>query len=136
MVNFEVTHTTVDALILSQILSEYGLEHKFKHFDARRFFLPRPPGLFPKPALDFWSIRYINRLKPAIISASRDTTEIVFRAKIFVNYYITLRSQQLQNNDISHCIFTQQFWYSVCQMIEAGASQCIAEVCTELATCY
>lgn len=57
--------------------------------------------------------KYINRLKPAIISISRDIRENVFRAKLFVNNYITLRSQQLQSNDIPYCILTQRFWYSV-----------------------
>ncbi|KAI9267254.1 hypothetical protein EDC94DRAFT_515544, partial [Helicostylum pulchrum] len=111
------------------------------------------------------------RLKPAAVFASRDIHEIVFRTQIFVNYYITRRSQQPQDNDIPHCIFRQQFWYSVCQMInskrvtastnipanmlaiwdtfrsehtnivydktmEAGASQCLSEACTELATSY
>ncbi|CAO3664620.1 unnamed protein product [Rhizopus microsporus] len=38
---------------------------------------------------------------------------------MFVNYYITLRSQQKLNNDIPHCIFRQQFWYFVCQLVNA-----------------
>ncbi|KAL0074435.1 hypothetical protein J3Q64DRAFT_1617247, partial [Phycomyces blakesleeanus] len=84
--------------------------------------------------------QYINRLKPPIIFASRNTKEIVFRSKIFVNYYIKFRSQQLQNNNIPHCILTQQSRYYVCQMVSAkrvtGTLQCIAEVCTELSTSY
>ncbi|KAI9250798.1 hypothetical protein EDC94DRAFT_526896, partial [Helicostylum pulchrum] len=62
---------------------------------------------------------YVNRLKPATVSASRDIHEIVFRAQIFINYYITRRSQRPQDNDIPHCIFRQEFWYSVCQMINS-----------------
>ncbi|KAL0076475.1 hypothetical protein F4703DRAFT_1797935 [Phycomyces blakesleeanus] len=61
-------------------------------------------------------IHHINRLESATFSVRKDTRDIVFRAKIFGNYYITLCSQQLQNNDIPHCIFTQHVWYSVCQM--------------------
>ncbi|KAL4213962.1 hypothetical protein AB4K20DRAFT_1966716 [Rhizopus microsporus] len=61
----------------------------------------------------------VNTLKPIIISACRDVRNIVFRAQIFVNYYITLRSQQELDNDIPHCIFRQQFWYSVCQLVNA-----------------
>ena len=61
----------------------------------------------------------VNTLKPIIISACRDVRNIVFRAQIFVNYYITLRSQQELDNDIPHCIFQQQFWYSVCQLVNA-----------------
>lgn len=63
--------------------------------------------------------QYVNTLKPIIISACRDVRNIVFRAQIFTNYYITLRSQQELNNDIPHCIFRQQFWYSVCQLVNA-----------------
>ncbi|ORE12602.1 hypothetical protein BCV71DRAFT_280612, partial [Rhizopus microsporus] len=63
--------------------------------------------------------QYVNTLKPIIISACRDVRNIVFRAQIFVNYYITLRSQQELDNDIPHCIFRQQFWYSVCQLVNA-----------------
>lgn len=113
--------------------------------------------------------QYRNSFKSATISASRDIREIIYRAKLFVNYYVSFRSEQ--GNDIPHCIFKQQFWYSVCQLInakrittstnmpadilsvwgpfktdhgdivfkkklQAGASQCLAEACTELATSY
>ncbi|CEG83563.1 hypothetical protein RMATCC62417_17464 [Rhizopus microsporus] len=48
-----------------------------------------------------------------------DVRNTLFRAQVFVNYYITLYSQQELNNDIPHCIFRQQFWYSVCQLVNA-----------------
>ncbi|PHZ16683.1 uncharacterized protein RHIMIDRAFT_266661 [Rhizopus microsporus ATCC 52813] len=58
-------------------------------------------------------------MKPITISACRDVRNIVFRAQVFVNYYTTLRSQQELNNDIPHCIFRQQFWHSVYQLVNA-----------------
>ncbi|ORE09939.1 hypothetical protein BCV72DRAFT_317497, partial [Rhizopus microsporus var. microsporus] len=82
--------------------------------------------------------QYVNTLKPIIASACRNVRNIVFRTQIFVNYYITLRSQQEFNNDIPHCIFRQQFWYSVLyhQQIAGGTSQCLVEACRQLATSY
>lgn len=62
-------------------------------------------------------IEHINNLKSKIIAASRDVRNITVRAQIFANYFITLRSQQADDNSIPHCIFTQQFWYSVCQLV-------------------
>ncbi|CAO3687040.1 unnamed protein product [Rhizopus stolonifer] len=63
--------------------------------------------------------QHVQNLQSKIIVASREVRNIVFRAQIFTNYYITLRSQQPDNNDISHCIFRQQFWYSVCQLVNS-----------------
>ena len=62
---------------------------------------------------------YANTLKPVIVSACRDVRNIGFRAQIFVNYYVTLRSQQTEENDIPHCIFQRNFWYTVCQLVNA-----------------
>ncbi|KAI7904277.1 uncharacterized protein BX663DRAFT_431850, partial [Cokeromyces recurvatus] len=62
---------------------------------------------------------YANTLKPVIIPACRDVRDIIFRAQIFVNYYVTLQSQQIEENDISHCIFQRNYWYTVCQLVNA-----------------
>ncbi|KAI8057480.1 hypothetical protein BDF21DRAFT_403646 [Thamnidium elegans] len=59
----------------------------------------------------------LPRLKAFIISFSRDVSEIVFRAQLFVNYYIAHRSNQPENNDVPRCVLRQQFWYSICQMV-------------------
>lgn len=55
-----------------------------------------------------------SRLKRFIILFSRNVWVIVFRAQLFVNYYIARRFNQQK---INRCIFRQQFWYFVCQMI-------------------
>lgn len=59
-----------------------------------------------------------NSFKSAAVSVSKDVREIVFRAKLFVNYYVPPRSER-QNGDIPHCIFKQQFWCSICQLVNA-----------------
>ncbi|KAI9275007.1 hypothetical protein EDC94DRAFT_509409, partial [Helicostylum pulchrum] len=87
---------------------------------------------------------FLPRLKAFAISSSRDVREIVFRAQLFVNYYIARRSNQQENNDLPRCIFRQQFWYSISQhrtimynaVLRPGSSQCLTEACTELATSY
>ncbi|GAA5794871.1 hypothetical protein HPULCUR_000219 [Helicostylum pulchrum] len=99
---------------------------------------------------------FLPRLKAFAISSSRDVREIVFRAQLFVNYYIVRRSNQQENNDLPRCIFRQQFcnnlpsdMLSVWDLFKAqhrtimynavlrpGSSQCLTKACTELATSY
>lgn len=52
-------------------------------------------------------------LKPAILSASNDLRNMIFRAQIFVNYYIILFSHEMEGIDIPYCIFERNFWYSI-----------------------
>ncbi|KAL4215518.1 hypothetical protein AB4K20DRAFT_1964279 [Rhizopus microsporus] len=73
--------------------------------------------------------QYVNTLKPIIVSACRD-----------------VRNIQKLNNDIPHCIFRQQFWYFVCQLVNAKRVTTSTNIppnmlavwnaCTELATSY
>ncbi|GAA5803229.1 hypothetical protein HPULCUR_008706 [Helicostylum pulchrum] len=42
---------------------------------------------------------------------------VLSRALLFANYYIAHRSNQQENNDLPRCIFRQQFWYSIRQMV-------------------
>lgn len=62
---------------------------------------------------------HVQSLKSRIVAACADVRNIVYRAQIFTNYYITLRSQQPDNNDIPHCIFRMQYWYSLCQLVNS-----------------
>ncbi|KAG2202838.1 hypothetical protein INT46_000497 [Mucor plumbeus] len=57
--------------------------------------------------------RYKSVLKDRILSASEDVRQLLFRAQMFVNYFIILRS----NENIPGCIYRQPFWYSICQLV-------------------
>ena len=57
--------------------------------------------------------RYRSVLKNRILSASEDVRQLLFRAQIFVNYYIILHS----NENMPGCIYRQPFWYSICQLV-------------------
>lgn len=56
---------------------------------------------------------YRDMLKNRIISASDDVRQILFRAQLFVNYYIILNS----NETITANVYQQSFWYSICQLV-------------------
>ncbi|KAI9032495.1 hypothetical protein CLU79DRAFT_784185 [Phycomyces nitens] len=76
---------------------------------------------------------YHTKLKSSVIKACSTVRYLVFRAKLFVNYYV------LENHTLigaPKVIFSQNFWYSIIQMLLPGISQCVAEACTELATLY
>ncbi|KAI9487463.1 MAG: hypothetical protein EXX96DRAFT_473689, partial [Benjaminiella poitrasii] len=77
---------------------------------------------------------YMDILKTKIITMCRDIRHIILRAKIFVNFYVL----QYPQENLLRGIFHQQFWYTVCQLtrLVSGASQCLAETCTELSTSY
>lgn len=62
---------------------------------------------------------HVRSLQSKIVTASRDVRSIIYRAQIFTNYYIMLLSEQPYNNDTPHSIFRQQFWYSVCQLVNS-----------------
>lgn len=57
--------------------------------------------------------QYKSVLKNRILSASEDVRQLLFRAQLFVNHYILLHC----NDNIPKCIFQQNFWYSMCQLI-------------------
>ncbi|KAG2191249.1 hypothetical protein INT46_011508 [Mucor plumbeus] len=57
--------------------------------------------------------RYRSVLKDRILSASEDVRQLLFRAQMFVNYFIILHS----NENISGCNYRQFFWYSICQLV-------------------
>ncbi|KAI7907893.1 uncharacterized protein BX663DRAFT_14086 [Cokeromyces recurvatus] len=111
---------------------------------------------------------YKDILKNKIITTSKDIRNIVFRSMLLTNSYCLSQGSE----SVPHVIFKQQYWYSICQLvndkkitnnanipvnfvafwdsfrvthpnaiyikkkIQNGASQCLAEACTELATCY
>lgn len=110
---------------------------------------------------------YQELLRQKVITTSRDLRHIIFRAMCFVNYFCFCSDRSAIPNDI----FTQPYWYSMCQLVngrnitnskntsdnliqtwneyctsfpnivykeklQAGASNCLAEACTELATSY
>jgi len=52
-------------------------------------------------------------IKSRIISACEDVRQLIFRAQIFVNYYILMHKDDI----IPDCIFKQNFWYSICQLV-------------------
>ena len=57
--------------------------------------------------------RYRSVLKDRILSASEDVRQLLFRAQMFVSYFIILHS----NENIPGCIYRQPFWYSICQLV-------------------
>jgi hypothetical protein len=57
--------------------------------------------------------RYRSVLKDRILSASEDVRQLLFRAQMFVNYFIILHS----NENIPGCNYRQSFWYSICQLV-------------------
>ncbi|KAI7903269.1 uncharacterized protein BX663DRAFT_433818, partial [Cokeromyces recurvatus] len=102
-----------------------------------------------------------------IITCCNSIRQLIYRAKLFVNYYIL----QNLNEPAPRFIFKQQVWYTICQLVNnkrptsstvvspnllqqwdnfkrenpkachavaliSGASQCLAEACTEVATSY
>ncbi|KAI8997611.1 hypothetical protein BDB01DRAFT_893114 [Pilobolus umbonatus] len=76
---------------------------------------------------------YHTKLKSNVIKACSSVRHLVFRAKLFVNYYV------LENHNLigaPKVIFSQNFWYSIIQMLLLGISECVAEACKELATSY
>ncbi|GAA5816932.1 hypothetical protein MFLAVUS_010467 [Mucor flavus] len=95
---------------------------------------------------------YHTKLQSNVIKACSTVRHLVFRAKLFVNYYV------LENHALigaPKVIFSQNFWYSIIQMVNGKRpinsvslpqqllssfdqfkSQCVTEACTELATSY
>ena len=57
--------------------------------------------------------QYRSVLKNRILSASEDARQLLFRAQMFVNYFIILHS----NENVPGCIYRQPFWYSICQLV-------------------
>lgn len=56
---------------------------------------------------------YAHVLRSKILTASDDIRHIVFRAKIFVNYFVLSTSNQQNHTGL----FQQNFWYSICQLV-------------------
>ncbi|KAI9262488.1 hypothetical protein EDC94DRAFT_518831, partial [Helicostylum pulchrum] len=73
---------------------------------------------------------YKNILTTKVITTYRDIQLIVFGAKILVNYNIL----QHQDKPVPPSIFKQQFRYTTFQLV--NASDCLTEVCAEIATSY
>ncbi|KAI9018615.1 hypothetical protein CLU79DRAFT_795567 [Phycomyces nitens] len=87
---------------------------------------------------------YHTKLKSSVIKACSTVRHLVFRAKLFVNYYVLEKHALI---GAPKAIFTQNFWYRIIQMRQhksilytekllPGISQCLTEACTELATSY
>ncbi|KAI8091948.1 hypothetical protein BDF21DRAFT_480351 [Thamnidium elegans] len=57
------------------------------------------------------NVTYYHKLKGKIVSTCRDIRQIIFRCQLFVNCYI------LQSNEIPRTIFSQNFWYTIPQLI-------------------
>ena len=56
---------------------------------------------------------YKGVLKNKIMSTCEAIRQIVFRAQLFVNYYVVLHSDEI----ITASLYQQSFWYSVCQLV-------------------
>jgi hypothetical protein len=57
--------------------------------------------------------QYKALLRSKVVSTSRDLRHIILRAICFTNYYCLKGG----HSSISACIFKQQYWYSVCQLV-------------------
>lgn len=52
-------------------------------------------------------------IKSSITETCAAVREIIFRAKVFINYYVLLNP----TGQVASSIFKKNFWYSICQMI-------------------
>ena len=52
-------------------------------------------------------------IKSRIIRTCEDVRQLMFRAQVFVNYYILVHKDVI----IPNFIFRQNFWYSICQLV-------------------
>ena len=57
----------------------------------------------------------LERYQRRIIEMSSFLRQVVYRAQIFVNYYILRNSNNIDN--LSNDIVDQKFWYKVCRLI-------------------
>jgi hypothetical protein len=58
---------------------------------------------------------FVNILRQNVITLARYQRSVVVKAQIFVNYYILI-----QDGPIPQACFTQNFWYSVMQLVMGG----------------
>lgn len=66
---------------------------------------------------------YKNNLNEKVVNACSTVRNLVFKAKLFVNYYILKKHNDAAPNCIPapKCIFSQNFWYTVIQMVNGQA---------------
>ncbi|KAI8967153.1 hypothetical protein BDF20DRAFT_928839, partial [Mycotypha africana] len=59
---------------------------------------------------------YRNTFKSKVVEACSVIRNLVLRAKLFVNYYVS-KNATLAEPKCIKCIFTQNFWYSMIQLV-------------------
>ncbi|KAI8642872.1 hypothetical protein BD408DRAFT_165593 [Parasitella parasitica] len=66
---------------------------------------------------------YKSKLNEKVVNACSTVRNLVFKAKLLVNYYILKRHNDAAPECIAapKCIFTQNFWYTVIQMVNGQA---------------
>ena len=53
-----------------------------------------------------------EELKKKVVHACESVCQLIYRAQLFVNFYILSHQQ-----DTLHCVFTDNFWYSITQLV-------------------
>ncbi|KAI8984087.1 hypothetical protein BDF20DRAFT_807872, partial [Mycotypha africana] len=74
--------------------------------------------------------QFREEFKEKVILCCKDIRAIVFRCQLFVNAYLVHNK-----NDIPSVVFTQQFWYSIAQLV-TGYSHCLTEAAKEISISY